>query len=147
MHCQSEKAGRTQRKPRALAVRLVADGATQEVRVFGPDGTYRMAFGGTGAGPGEYRNITGLQFDGRGRLWVADLGNGRYDLLDASYERIGEAPMRLPPFMLPWAGGFDSEGRVYDAMTSMDPDDRISFTFIRTSIDSPAWTDTLPATS
>lgn len=37
---------------------VVVDGGSQEVRVFGPDGTFRQRVGGRGEGPGEFRAVS-----------------------------------------------------------------------------------------
>lgn len=39
---------------------VITDGATEEIRVFGPDGLHRRTFGGAGDGPGEFGRITVL---------------------------------------------------------------------------------------
>lgn len=39
---------------------VVVDGATEEIRVFGPDGSHRRTVGGAGDGPGEFGRIAVL---------------------------------------------------------------------------------------
>jgi len=123
---------------------LVADGITQQVRVFDRDGAFRTSFGRLGGGPGEFRNISGMAWDRDGRLWVADLGNARFSLYGDDYVPLGNAAIQLLPFAIPWGGGFDRDGRIYDLMTSSDGEGWTTFSFVRADPDSRAWTDTLP---
>jgi hypothetical protein len=39
---------------------VVADGGSQELRVFGASGEFLRTFGGKGDGPGEFRNLSGI---------------------------------------------------------------------------------------
>lgn len=69
----------------AGAVRLangeiaVADRGSNQVRYFGPDGTFRRTFGREGSGPGEFRNMSRLIRFGD-TLAVHDGRNGRLTL-------------------------------------------------------------------
>ena len=49
---------------------------------FSRDGTFLKSWGKTGSGPGEFRQPHGLDFDSRGRLFVADRGNNRIQIFD-----------------------------------------------------------------
>lgn len=63
---------------------VVADGGSQEVRFFGPDGSVRAVVGGAGEGPGEFSALAGL---GRGpgeRVWAWDFTLRRLTWFDAS---------------------------------------------------------------
>ena len=54
----------------------------QRIAKFSSDGTYLGSFGRFGTGPGEFRTPHALAFDSRGRLFVADRGNNRLQILD-----------------------------------------------------------------
>jgi len=91
----------------------VLESQAQEIRVFSPDGSYRLTIGRKGSGPGELKNAFGLAWDDHGRLWVPDAGNTRYVVFDtlgtvqAEYHR---------PFgaTYPFLGLFDESGRLLD---------------------------------
>ena len=57
---------------------MIADGSSQEVRVFSATGEFLESFGGRGQGPGEFRNLQAIEIAGdsllalgRGRITVA----------------------------------------------------------------------------
>jgi hypothetical protein len=56
----------------------VPDVQLGEVRAYGPDGRFLFRVAREGAGPGEVRRPCCLGWDDRGRLWVRDGGNARY---------------------------------------------------------------------
>lgn len=60
----------------------VADAVARRIYRFGADGGYLGALGGSGAGPGEFRDMQGLAWVA-GRLASLDAGNGRITLLAA----------------------------------------------------------------
>ncbi|MEX2468935.1 MAG: peptidyl-alpha-hydroxyglycine alpha-amidating lyase family protein [Pseudohongiellaceae bacterium] len=57
-------------------------GDTGRIIKFAPDGTYLMEWGQIGVRHGEFRTPHALEFDSRGRLWVADRGNHRLEIFD-----------------------------------------------------------------
>jgi DNA-binding beta-propeller fold protein YncE len=57
-------------------------GATARISKFSPDGKYIKEWGKLGVRHGEFRTPHALQFDRRGRLWVADRGNHRLEIFD-----------------------------------------------------------------
>jgi sugar lactone lactonase YvrE len=57
---------------------------------FTREGKYISSFGKLGSGPGEFRTPHGLAYDGKGRLFVADRGNVRIQVFDASGKFIQE---------------------------------------------------------
>jgi hypothetical protein len=64
---------------------VVLDGATQTLRIFSlRDGRYLATFGRKGAGPGEYSNAAYLQPLPGDSLFVSDLQQSRYTLLDSA---------------------------------------------------------------
>lgn len=61
----------------------VYEHSTQDIRVFGPDGSYLQTIGRRGAGPGELANAEGIVFASDGSLWVRDAGNSRFTVFNA----------------------------------------------------------------
>lgn len=59
-----------------------ASGATARIIKFSADGTRLMEWGRIGVRHGEFRTPHALEFDSRGRLWVADRGNHRIEIFD-----------------------------------------------------------------
>lgn len=57
-------------------------GATSRVSKFSPEGKFIKSWGGIGVRHGEFRTPHALAFDSRGRLWVADRGNHRIEIVD-----------------------------------------------------------------
>lgn len=91
---------------------LVANAGTDELRFYGPDGEWIRSAGGTGEGPGEFRQISTVAV-GADSIWVWDLALARISVFDDSGEygrgislsQAGEGP---PPGL---AGGL-SDGRL-----------------------------------
>lgn len=59
-----------------------AAGLTARILKFAPDGTFIKQWGQIGVRHGEFRTPHALEFDSRGRLWVADRGNHRIEIFD-----------------------------------------------------------------
>ena len=57
-------------------------GLTGRIMKFAPDGTFIKQWGRIGVRHGEFRTPHALEFDSRGRLWVADRGNHRLEIFD-----------------------------------------------------------------
>lgn len=57
---------------------------------FTKDGTYIKSFGKLGSGPGEFKLPHDLTMDPEGRLFVADRGNHRIQILDQDGRYLGE---------------------------------------------------------
>jgi DNA-binding beta-propeller fold protein YncE len=74
-------------RPIAVAVHprtgqvYVAEAGRGCVQVFDAEGTFVESFGRSGAAPGEFRNLHGIAIDARGRIALADTGNGRVQVL------------------------------------------------------------------
>lgn len=69
---------------------LVMDQQGQELKVFGPDGTWVRTIGDGGSGPGQFGPQAGPVLVGRGdTVLVPDLGNQRVNLLAADGEYLG----------------------------------------------------------
>jgi len=60
------------------------------ISVFTKDGKYIRSFGKLGSGPGEFRGPHDLAMDAQGRLFVADRGNMRVQILDQDGTFIAE---------------------------------------------------------
>ncbi|MDP1932675.1 MAG: hypothetical protein Q8L60_14570 [Gammaproteobacteria bacterium] len=59
-----------------------AAGLTARIMKFAPDGTFIKQWGEIGVRHGEFRTPHAMEFDSRGRLWVADRGNHRLEIFD-----------------------------------------------------------------
>jgi len=53
------------------------DAGNQRVQAFRPDGTFVLAFGSGGSGPGQFANPSAIDVDAAGRLLVLDKDNAR----------------------------------------------------------------------
>jgi sugar lactone lactonase YvrE len=60
------------------------------ISVFTKDGKYIKSFGTLGAGPGQFRTPHDISIDAQGRLFVADRGNMRVQILDQDGKFIAE---------------------------------------------------------
>ena len=59
-----------------------AAGSTARIIKFAPDGTRVKEWGQIGVRHGEFRTPHAMEFDSKGRLWVADRGNHRIEIFD-----------------------------------------------------------------
>lgn len=64
----------------------VADGASNEIRVFGPDGAHQTSVGRTGEGPGEYQIMAGLWHTDTDSIVVLDVAIRRLTVLGPTAE-------------------------------------------------------------
>ncbi|HMA29615.1 MAG TPA: DUF2298 domain-containing protein, partial [Thermoanaerobaculia bacterium] len=114
----ADAAGRV-RQPREAASDAagrvwVADFGNQRVQLFGTDGSFLLAFGKRGAGPGQFNDPCGIAVGPSGLVFVADTWNGRVQVFDDKGVWLRE-----------WGGGFfgprgiavDSGGSVFVADT------------------------------
>lgn len=92
----------------------ILDHETQEVRLFGRDGTFRKAIGRAGEGPGEVVATNGFAFGPNGTLWIPDYRLGRYNLFDTTGRFIASHPNLINGYGWRWTGGVDPQGRLYD---------------------------------
>ena len=65
-------------------------GTVGRISIFTKDGKFVRSFGKFGSGPGEFRTPHAMVVDARGRLIVADRGNVRLQIFDASYKFVEE---------------------------------------------------------
>jgi hypothetical protein len=61
---------------------VVADGGSQEIRIFDREGRHLRTLGGAGEGPAEFRSMGSLDHYGEGALLVFDPGGSRVSLFD-----------------------------------------------------------------
>lgn len=78
----------------------ILDGTTQEIQVFDAGGGFLRTLGGTGRGPGEFREALGPAIARGDTLWVADQGAPRYSLFAPDGAFIGTRVRRLAAGML-----------------------------------------------
>lgn len=97
------------------------DEQAREVRVFHPDGRYLRTIGRSGSGPGEFKNPGALRWDDGGRLWVVDPGNARYAIFDTTGTYQTMVRRTSGYIRIPWPGGFDHAGRLYDVANVASP--------------------------
>lgn len=81
---------------------VVADGGTQELRVFTADGVLVRSVGGRGEGPGEFSGLSGIGRGPSGTLWAYDFTLRRISWLDPSdgslrSRTLGPEPPVLSP--------------------------------------------------
>ena len=61
---------------------LVSDRARHQIYRFSPDGKLVGQIGSLGAEPGQFNQPGALSLDGKGNIYVADIGNNRVQVLD-----------------------------------------------------------------
>jgi hypothetical protein len=82
------------------------DGQIPAVRVYGPDGAYRVTLGRNGGGPGEFASPDGgMAMLSDGRLVVRDPGNARLQVFGPDLEPLATWPV-IP-------GGFNTSTRLF----------------------------------
>ncbi|MFW6201430.1 MAG: 6-bladed beta-propeller, partial [Gemmatimonadota bacterium] len=94
----------------------IADNHAHEIRFFDAAGRFLRTVGGQGEGPGEFNLISGVLWHPDGMLWVMDPRNFRLTALSGSGDFLGGHRRELGFYYttIPWAGQFDSLGRLYD---------------------------------
>lgn len=93
---------------------FVYEHSTQDVRVFGTDGSHLKTIGRRGSGPGELRNAEGIAFGRDGKLWLRDAANGRFTRFDAEGRVEASWPARYCYSQGAWNPRFDRLGRFLD---------------------------------
>jgi hypothetical protein len=96
----------------------VADGQHQEVRVFDARGRHVRTIGRKGGGPEEFGQIAGMGWGPDGNLWVVDGGNSRFAVWDTAGRLVTTHRRASNMLTIPWPGGFDAQGRLYDTGSS-----------------------------
>jgi uncharacterized protein (TIGR03663 family) len=93
----------------------VVDTGNERVEVFGPDGSFKRAFGGKGSGPGQLREPVGVAVGPDGLVYVADSGNARISVFTQDGTPVAQWPVQA------WVGrayfepylAFGSDGLLY----------------------------------
>lgn len=100
----------------------VADGQQQEVRVFDARGNHVRTVGRKGGGPEEFGMIAGMDWGPDGNVWVLDGGNSRYAVWDTAGKLVTTHRRNSNMLMIPWPGGIDAQGQIYDTGGSLSED-------------------------
>lgn len=93
----------------------VLDVMAMQVRAFAPDGRHLRTFGGSGAGPGEFRQPGAIVRGPEANLWIYDPGNSRFTVFDTNGTLRRTHPRNNPTNFNPWPGRIDDAGRLWDA--------------------------------
>jgi hypothetical protein len=99
----------------------VADAQAFAVHVFDSAGKHVRTLGRKGGGPGEYSQLAGMAWGPDGKLWVQDAGNARFTVYDTAGRVVATHPRESSVSMIPWPGGYDREGRLYDVASVRRP--------------------------
>ena len=93
---------------------LVSDGY-QNTRIakFRADGTFLLAWGAPGTGPGQFDLPHGIDADASGHVFVADRGNSRVQVFDSDVLFLAE--WRGPEVGRPYAVAISAGGKAYVA--------------------------------
>ncbi len=105
----------------------VLDRLEKEVRVCDDSGSFGLAFGREGEGPGEFENPFGLAWDSAGSLWVVDVRLARYSAFDAQGRHLREYRRSVGGYSWPWPGRFGSDGRLYERSYARGADHLLAF--------------------
>jgi DNA-binding beta-propeller fold protein YncE len=119
----------------------VTDTGDERVEVFGLDGSFHRAWGGTGSGPNQFIEPVGIAVSPAGQVFVADSGNARISIFDTQGAAV--AQWQVPewqnaqffePYLVfdqngllyassPQTGSvlaYDSDGNVVDTLTDAE---------------------------
>ncbi len=105
----------------------VADGQNFQIRVFDTQGRHVRTIGRKGGGPAEFEEIDGMDLGPDGNLWVLDGGNARFAVYDTAGRLAATHPRNTGAAMVPWPGGFDARGRLYDIAAVPGEDGAVQF--------------------
>jgi hypothetical protein len=90
---------------------VVADGAVQELRIFGPDGVWRATAGRKGGGPGEFEGLNGIHVLADGSLLAFDSRHRRFSDFSVDGSFLGERPLEPGGPRFPQLLGRLADGR------------------------------------
>jgi len=62
---------------------IVMDAGNQRAEIFGPDGSFVLAFGSAGSGPGQFNNPTAVDTGPTGQIIVMDKDNSRVQVFSS----------------------------------------------------------------
>jgi hypothetical protein len=126
----------------ASGTMYVLEAKEQELRVFGPDGTFLRQVGRKGSGPGEFEQANGVALAPGGEIWVYSPAARRLEVFDTSGAVRASHHVPATSWGWLWTGGVDSAGRLYDSHGVRLGEAYVSY-IIRTTLASGA-RDTLP---
>ncbi|MGH7558400.1 MAG: hypothetical protein ACREMD_11610 [Gemmatimonadota bacterium] len=89
----------------------------KEIRVFDSTGSHIRTYARQGGGPGELKDPIGIVSGPDEELWIVDPGNGRYAVFDSAGNFQRSYPRRIGTYSVPWTGGFDGAGNLYEIVT------------------------------
>jgi hypothetical protein len=94
----------------------VLDYATQNLRIFGPDGSLLKTVGRKGSGPGEFQAANGLVIGPDGRVVVNDPPSARFTVLGPDGDYLESRPVSVHGCGFLWNAFVDAESRLYDPL-------------------------------
>jgi uncharacterized protein (TIGR03663 family) len=105
--------------PRSLVIHeeelYVADTGNERIQVFGLDGSFHRAWGGTGSAPNQLLEPVGVAVSPDGQVYVADSGNARISIFNIEGEPIRQIAVTQwqgQQFFEPYLA-FDDDGNLY----------------------------------
>jgi uncharacterized protein (TIGR03663 family) len=93
----------------------VTDTGNERVEVFGLDGTFVRAWGGTGSAPNQLIEPVGITVGSDGRVYVADSGNARVSVFDTNGKPLAQwaiATWQGTQFFEPYLAA-DTSGHIF----------------------------------
>lgn len=101
----------------------LAQSSTNQIFKFGSDGTFKLAFGQSGTGNGQFNNVLRVTVDKEGNLLTVDTTNNRIQKFDSGgnyVSQFGSAGSGPGEFSYPFDAKVDSDGNIWvaDAMNS-----------------------------
>lgn len=106
----------------ALGRTWVLDQQAVAIHVFDSTGAWLRTVGREGGGPGELRRPLALVRAPDGRMWVVDPGNARYSVFDTTGAYVRSWRREVSSSSVPWPGGIDERGRLYDFIFTTVPE-------------------------
>lgn len=101
------------------------DSQSQELRVFDSHGQYVRTIGRRGGGPGEFAQALRVEIGPHGNVWVMDPSNNRLSVFDTAGVFLEGRPALGGFVIIPWPGGFDSNGSYYAPVPLTDGEFRV----------------------
>lgn len=102
-----------------------------ELRVFGPTGEHIRTVGREGGGPGEFKQVIGMDWAPDGTLWMVDPGNNRISVFDTSGAYVTSHRTIGNYIISPWPGGFDTTGAFYNYGIDTEAEPEEQFVMVR----------------
>jgi tripartite motif-containing protein 71 len=84
---------------------------SDQIQKFSPSGELIATWGGSGTGPGQFSNPTGLAVDSKGNLFIVDTGNNRVQEISATGQFV--AQWKGPGFQFTSKVAVDDHGTIY----------------------------------